>query len=209
MEIGRLQYITQGNSESTILGEVEDVLNAGMDWVQLRIKDEVLDIRSIASKVKELCEGKATFILNDYVAIAKELDIDGVHLGLEDMPLQEARNHLGKGKIIGGTANTLADCVNRCADGADYIGLGPFRTTTTKKKLSPILGLEGYQKILSNQRIEIPVVGIGGIQLDDISQLMNETALHGIAVSGLIANSDAKQETVNKIKTELRIMTAI
>ena len=205
MKIDRLQYITQGNSEEAILAEVQAVLNAGVNWVQLRIKDDQLDRMKIALKVKVLCAGKATFIINDKVAIAQELNADGVHLGLDDMPILEARKILGIEKIIGGTANTLEDCKERMESGADYIGLGPFRTTTTKKKLSPILGLEGYRHITpkTNGKITIPVVAIGGIELDDIKMLKSETGLYGIAVSGLIAKASDKEALVNEIYKNL------
>lgn len=205
MKIDSLQYITQGNSEEAILSEVEAVVNAGVNWVQLRIKDDALDRRKIALKVKTLCAGKATFIINDKVAIAQELNADGVHLGLDDMPILEARKILGAEKIIGGTANTLEDCKERMESGADYIGLGPFRITTTKKKLSPILGLDGYRRITPKTQgeITIPIVAIGGIELDDIKALKSETGLHGIAVSGLIAKASDKEALVNEIYKNL------
>jgi len=98
---------------------------------------------------------------------------------------------LGNHKIIGGTANTLEDVLQRATEDCDYIGLGPFRFTSTKENLSPILGLEGYRDILSKlqeQNIPIPVYAIGGIELSDIENLIN-TGLHGIAVSGLITES--------------------
>ncbi len=201
MRISKLQYITNGNSEIEILEEVNAVLNAGVDWVQLRIKDDNLAILSIAEKVKNLCKNKATFILNDHVAIAKSVNADGVHLGLDDMHIQEARKILGKEKIIGGTANTQEDCFNRIKDGANYIGLGPFRHTKTKKKLSPILGINGYQSILNNE-VTIPVVAIGGITLADMTELKNKTSVHGVALSGLIrsaANKTALVTSINEI----------
>lgn len=205
MEISKLQYITQGASEAEILNEIKTVLDAGCDWVQLRIKDESLDFLSIAEKARTICKHKAVFIVNDKVEIAKAVDADGVHLGLEDMSIQKAKQILGEEKIIGGTANTKQDCLQRQQDGADYIGLGPFRMTTTKKKLSPILGLDGYQSILpkNQHEIHIPVLAIGGIQLDDLLPLKNETAVHGVAVSGLIANAPAKSKLIAEINKQL------
>ena len=82
----------------------------------------------------------------------KRQGADGVHLGKLDMPIKEARERLGKDFIIGGTANTFEDIRQHAADGADYIGCGPFRFTTTKRKLSPILGLDGYHSILTQMR---------------------------------------------------------
>lgn len=107
------------------------------------------EVRPIALQVKEWCrEQQATFLIDDRVALVKELQIDGVHLGKNDMPIAEARKILGDGFIIGGTANTFEDVKAHYEAGADYIGCGPFRFTTTKEKLSPILGLEGYKDII-------------------------------------------------------------
>lgn len=205
MKISKLQYITQGASEAEILNEIESVLDAGCDWVQLRIKDERVDFLTVAKKASAICEHKAVFIVNDNVEIAKLVNADGVHLGLEDMSIQKARQILGENKIIGGTANTKKDCLQRQNDGADYIGLGPFRMTTTKKKLSPILGLAGYQSILpkNQHEIRIPVLAIGGIGLDDVPLLKHETAVHGIAVSGLIANASSKSNLIAEINSQL------
>ncbi len=207
MQISKLHYITNGDSETSILNEVKAALDANIDWVQLRIKDPTLDFLSIAEKVKKICENKAVLIINDDLEIAKIIDADGVHLGLDDTPVQQARKILGPNKIIGGTANTLNDCLNRQADGADYIGLGPYRITTTKSKLSPILGLRGYQTILpqENGEIYIPVVAIGGIVVADIDELMQKTLVHGIAVSGLIKNATDKKKLVEEIHQKLKI----
>lgn len=198
MYISKLHYITSGKTEIEILEEVNAVLASGVDWVQLRIKNVELDVLMIAQKVKVLCANRATFIMNDHVEIAKTVDADGVHLGLDDMSIRAARKILGVSKIIGGTANTHEDCLSRIKDAANYIGLGPFRNTTTKKKLSPILGLIGYQAIL-NDEITIPVVAIGGIRLDDIAAINKETKIHGIAVSSLINSSKNKTVLITAI----------
>ncbi len=205
MKISKLHYITNGRSEAAILDEVETAINAGVDWVQLRIKDTSLDFLTIASKVKLLCAGKAIFLINDKVEIAKKVDADGVHLGLEDIPVSEARAILGNEKIIGGTANTIADCLMHERNGVDYIGLGPFRMTKTKIKLSPFLGLDGYREILpkQNNRVIVPVVAIGGIRLDDIELLKRVSSIHGIAVSGLIAETEDKKDLLAAINEKL------
>ena len=111
------------------------------------------EIRPEAVRIQALCrEYGATFIIDDHVELVKELHADGVHLGKKDMPIAEARQILGKDFIIGGTANTFEDVQMHYQAGADYIGCGPFRFTTTKKNLSPILGLEGYKAIVSQMK---------------------------------------------------------
>lgn len=201
MIIEKLQYITNGSSEAEILEEVNAVVDAGCKWVQLRIKNEELDFLTIALKVKDICKNKAVFVINDKVSIAQQVDADGVHLGLEDMSIPDARKILGENKIIGGTANTIEDCLMHQNNGANYIGLGPFRMTVTKAKLSPILGLIGYQNILPKHDgiIKIPVVAIGGLVVKDLKELMGLTAVHGIAVSGLISNSNNKTNLISMI----------
>ena len=92
-------------------------------------------------------EHDAILILDDHVELAQKLEVDGVHLGKTDMPVAEARQLLGEAFIIGGTANTFEDVEMHYRAGADYVGIGPFRFTTTKKNLSPVLGIEGYTSI--------------------------------------------------------------
>ena len=192
-----LQFITHTDAG------LEDVLRGGCRWVQLRMKDaSEAEFIDMATRIRTLCHKyDATLIFDDRVNLVTELNADGVHLGKKDMPVSEARMILGPSKIIGATANTLDDVMNAYSAGADYIGLGPYRFTTTKKGLSPILGLEGYNRIISDcrrQGMPLPVVAIGGIVLDDIAAL-RQTGVDGIAVSGLILNSDDKEKTTTSI----------
>ena len=186
----KLQYISQGDTVEEQLYNIHQALDNGCDWVQLRFKNGNLhDDFVLAEAVKILCEEYlATFIINDKVYLTQEVNADGVHLGLTDMKIKDARKILGDGKIIGGTANTLEDVLQRMEEKCNYIGLGPLRFTTTKEALSPILGLEGYQSILNkipDQFNNIPIYAIGGIQIEDIDKLLN-IGLHGVAVSGII-----------------------
>ena len=154
------------------------------------MKDASADeLKATALQVQELCrQHEATFIIDDHVELVKEIHADGVHLGKNDMPIAEARQLLGEEYLIGGTANTFDDVRSHHRAGADYIGCGPFRFTTTKKNLSPVLGLEGYRDIIRQMResgIRLPVVAIGGITYDDIPAIM-QTGVQGIALSGSI-----------------------
>ncbi len=192
-----LQFITH-----TFEG-LEEALRGGCRWVQLRMKDASDDeFSEMANRFIPLCRRyNATLIFDDRVDLAASLDADGVHLGKNDMPVDEARKILGHTKIIGATANTADDVIKAYHAGADYIGVGPFRYTTTKKNLSPILGLDGYYEIMTQIRhagVNLPVVAIGGIRLDDIIEL-RKTGVNGIAVSGLILNSDNIKETTENI----------
>lgn len=211
--ISKIHYITQSKTEDTILSEVKSVLEAGINWVQLRIKDESLDYLAIAKQVKIVTDKhNATLIINDRVDICMQIDACGVHVGLTDTPIIEVRKVLGDYKIIGGTANTFADAKNVEFFGADYIGLGPFKHTNTKKVLSPVLGLKTYKEIIPKEEpygwqfllFNIPIIAIGGLELKDIHQLKEQTGIHGVALSGLIYNSDDKKKLVTEIKTILK-----
>ncbi|MFC5681745.1 thiamine phosphate synthase [Flavobacterium sp. MAHUQ-51] len=203
----RLQYISQGNTIDEQLNNIRQALENGCKWIQLRFKKATSeDMETLAEAVKKLCnEFGATFIINDNVSLAQKINADGVHLGLKDMKISNAREILGPNKIIGGTANTLEDVQKQIRLGADYIGLGPFRFTTTKDNLSPILGLEGYQNMVTELRllgISTPIYAIGGIQLEDVPAII-QTGIHGIAVSGLITENDNKTELITKLNETL------
>ena len=185
-----IQLITHYTDTVSYLDSVRIALAGGCRWVQLRMKHVTREERrELALQALPLCrEAGATCIIDDDVDLVKEVRADGVHLGLNDMPIDEARQMLGKEFLIGGTANTLADVERHYRNGADYIGCGPFRFTTTKERLSPVLGLEGYRTIVTGMRekgIRIPIVAIGGITFDDIPSLM-ETGVTGVALSGTV-----------------------
>ncbi len=188
-----IQFICHHNERYGYLDSVRLALEGGCRWVQLRMKEATDDeVRPIAIEAQQLCrQYGAAFIIDDRVELVREIKSDGVHLGKDDMPISEARRVLGKDFIIGGTANTFADVKAHYEAGADYIGCGPFRFTTTKKLLSPVLGLDGYRDVINRMReegIDLPVVAIGGITADDIPDLML-TGVSGIALSGTVLNA--------------------
>jgi thiamine-phosphate pyrophosphorylase len=198
----KLQYISQGFTAKEQIENIQRTLDAGCEWVQLRFKNgDNKEYHDLAEHIKKICMAyRATFIINDHVSIAKSIDADGVHLGLLDTSIAEARAILGHDKIIGGTANTIADVLARINDGCDYIGLGPYRFTSTKEKLSPVLGIDGIGKIMKEvllQEKNIPVYAIGGITRDDISSVM-DTGVFGVAISGEITNNANSKEWIQK-----------
>ena len=198
-----VQFITHYTDQYTYLDSVRIALEGGCRWIQLRMKDTPTeDILPIAKETLTLCrQYEATFIIDDHVELAKQIKADGVHLGKLDMPITEARSILGKNFIIGGTANTLEDIRMHYEAGADYIGCGPYRFTTTKKNLSPVLGLEGYREIVRKMRMEgidLPILAIGGIEKEDIPSLMG-TGITGIALSGSILRAEHPKEEMNEI----------
>ena len=141
--ISRLQYIT------TTPEMAEKACAGGIDWIQLRLKEISYEAyREVALKVQEVCRKyNATFIINDNVKLALDINSDGVHLGKEDPLTQEDIDELIRREmIIGCTTNTIDDVIHFEGKAVSYLGLGPFLFTTTKQKLSPVLGIGGYSE---------------------------------------------------------------
>ncbi|MCF2487904.1 thiamine phosphate synthase [Dyadobacter sp. CY347] len=202
-KIQKLQFISNQSDTMSHLESIQLALEAGCRWIQLRVKKEPESkVLEMARAAKAVCDGyDAKLIINDFPNIAVSVNAYGLHLGLNDMPIPEARKIVGPNMIIGGTANTLEDIRLRINEGADYVGLGPFRFTKTKQNLSPILGLDGYRVLmrkLSERNLSIPIIAIGGILPDDIPALL-ATGLHGVAMSSALIQSENRTETVQKL----------
>lgn len=201
-----LQYISHFTPQISYAEGIRMALEGGCRWIQLRMKDvSSEEIIACAEEVMPLCRRYgAKILLDDHVELVRQLGADGVHLGKNDMPVDEARKILGPDIIIGGTANTIEDIIRLHKQGADYIGCGPFRFTTTKKNLSPILGLDGYKSIVLKMKelgIDLPIVAIGGITVEDIPAVMG-TGVNGIALSGAILGApDPVEMTARIIET--------
>ena len=200
-----LQYISSGSTAEQHLTNIENACRSGVRWIQLRLKNTDCETHlKTALKAREICnKNKSVFIVNDRVDIAQQSHADGVHLGLTDTNPKKAREILGNSIIIGGTANTYLNLQQHTKNGIDYMGLGPYKFTKTKKKLSPTLGIIGYQNILKQyqkSKIVKPVVAIGGIEMKDIPQLI-KTPIQGIAVSGLLTQTDHNIDLTQRIET--------
>lgn len=205
--ISKLHYITQEVKGFTHAQLAEKACKGGIDWVQLRIKNMPYEeLKEQAIETLYICRKYgAKLIINDNVLLAKEIEADGVHLGKEDMSPVEARKILGNDFIIGGTANTFEDIVKHVNAGVNYIGLGPYKYTATKEKLSAILGIDGYIKIMKACRvsnINTPIVAIGGILQEDVDLLL-EAGLHGIALASTINLSNNVQSKARELMNHL------
>lgn len=199
-EIAKLQFITSDHSEISHAEQAIRAYKAGCKWVQLRMKDtpkeiiesEVLKILPVANAYNGI------LLINDHVDLVLKTNAHGVHLGKSDTCPFDARLVLGDKYIVGGTANTLEDIILLRKKGVDYIGLGPFRFTSTKKNLSPIIGRHGYETIMSemiNENIDMPVVAIGGIKLEDIEGI-KQTGVYGIAVASAILEENRIEKNI-------------
>ena len=199
-EIAKLHFITLNHPGISHADQAIRAYKAGCKWVQLRMKDsseeeieqEIIKILPVANA------HHAILLINDNAELTLKTGAHGVHLGKNDMCPAEARRLLGPDFIIGGTSNTLEDILSLIERGVDYVGLGPFRFTTTKKKLSPTLGRAGYDQILAglkSNQLNIPVIAIGGILENDIESL-KQTGIYGIAVGGAIVAGNAIETNI-------------
>ena len=187
----RLMFITHGTSKYTEREEVKMVLDGGCSWVQLRMKGNmnIFTAREIGQLINEHTN-KCIYCINDNARIALRCGANAVHLGKEDISVSAAWE-MAKEQLFPGETF--------------YIGLGPFRYTETKKKLSPVLGLEGYRKIVQQCKeagYKIPIFAIGGICLEDVTPLM-ETGITGIAVSGAIIHAEDPVEETHRFINEI------
>ena len=198
--IPKLHYISQGNSPKEHLENIQNACTSGAELVQLRLKN-ISDKKFLkwAHEAREITSHFQTrLLINDNYKIAKEVKADGVHLGMSDSCPTIAKKHLYTWQIIGGTANTFQDCESLLDKQVNYISLGPFRETTTKENLPPVLGLQGYTAITDVLKTGTPILAVGGITLEDVTELL-KTGISGIAVSGAITSNFNSIREFNKL----------
>ena len=182
-----------------LLNIVNKIKKAGVGIVQLRdkISDKETVFKDTQMLLNQLLNSKSVFIINDYVDIAKILDTDGIHLGQDDISIGIARKILGKDKIIGISCHNLKQAVRAQTKGADYISIGPIFATSTKPKPKAI-GLDLIKKII--RKIKIPFFVIGGINENNIGEVLSEGAKR-VAVSKAICQAkDISSAATNFLK---------
>jgi thiamine-phosphate pyrophosphorylase len=188
--------------ERPLIQTAEMALKGGVDILQLReylLKD--FDFLKMARQFRGLTEKfNALFIVNNRPDIAVLSDADGVHLGQEDMPVEDARKILGDGKIIGVSTHSPDQACKALANGADYIGVGPVYATPTKPG-RPAVTVE-YVREVAAMKPPIPFFAIGGIDLSNIQEVLDAGA-HRIAVVRAIANAEGPQKTASELKKKI------
>lgn len=191
----KAMFISHHNELFGYLESALHALECGLRFVQLRMKDASdEDVLAIAERLRPACDRHAALLtVDDRIHLLQTGLFDGVHVGKNDMPVAEAKRITGSRFLLGATCNTAHDAISAIAAGADYLGVGPFRFTETKKKLAPVLGLQGYRDILQTldeQHYNTPLYAIGGITPADLQPLKN-VGVYGVAVSGmLLGNCD-------------------
>ena len=186
----------------TLMEQVKQALDGGITFLQLREKklSEEEFIKEAQEMKKLAQEYKIPFVINDNIKVALEVDADGVHIGQDDMSVQEARKLLGEDKIIGVSAHNVKEAVKAQKGGADYLGVGAVCATSTKKDAN-VVSKEEIKKI--KEAVDIPIVAIGGIKQDNIKTLQG-TGVDGVAVvSDIFAAKDitkAAKELLKAVK---------
>lgn len=203
----RLLYISQGKNPSAHLDNIRVMLDGGCRWIQLRIKEITSEeLLPYAKKAKKVCdEFEAKLSINDDAHVARDVEAWGLHLGLKDLIVSEARQIVGDDMIIGGTVNSIEDINTRINDRVDYLGIGPLHYTSTKKTLSPILGHKGVRELmqyLKEKNYDVPVIAVGGITEPDIAPLIKH-GIYGVGVSMLLTHSHFPEELIIKIKKDI------
>jgi thiamine-phosphate pyrophosphorylase len=179
--------LTIDRIDRTHTDQVQALCSAGVDWVQLRAKQmSDKELEPIAFECMIRCrEIGSSFVLNDRLELALKLGADGVHLGQLDTPWAEARALAGPDFLIGGTVNSVADAERAVAAGVlDYVGVGPFKFTHSKKNLAPVLTQLEWRAILEVLG-DLPSYAIGGIEPADISQVL-ELGVTGAAICSVL-----------------------
>lgn len=178
-------------------------LSGGATAVQLR--DKTLSTRELLEVGRELRRLTrlygALFIVNDRVDVALALDADGVHVGDEDLPPRDCRRLLGKDKIIGVSAGTPAEAREAEAAGANYLGSGPVFATSTKQDTGPELGFAGLSEIC--HAVSIPVIGIGGLDWNNMMEI-EETGACGVAVVSAVVSAADPEEVCRRFRKSLK-----
>ncbi|MCS3924952.1 thiamine phosphate synthase [Methanosalsum natronophilum] len=197
LELLDFYFITDSRlSKKGIFVDVKEAIDAGCRIVQYREKNKCTkDMLQEAFRIKELCSNNSIFVINDRVDVALGVDADGVHLGQDDMDLAIARNLLGTDKIIGLTVHNAAQAREAELQGADYVGLSPIFNTSTKMDSGSGIGLERISGV--KQEIKIPVVAIGGINVDNCESVIKAGADSIVSISAVLSSDDVKKEVKN------------
>jgi thiamine-phosphate pyrophosphorylase len=188
----------RNKTEEEFLNIIEEAIKGGTSIVQLREKTaSTKDFYQLALKVKEITTRyDVPLLINDRIDIALAVDSEGVHLGQDDMPADIARKIIGDDKILGVSASTVEEAIKAQIDGADYIGSGAVFPTATKDDADSV-SKEELKSIVDS--IDIPVVAIGGITIENASEL-KDTGIAGFSVVSAIMSADDPKEASQKLR---------
>lgn len=199
-QIGKLHILTDTVLQSRFshMEITRLAIAGGADTIQYRQKSgSTREMIEIARNMKRLCsEAGVTFIVNDRLDVAIAAEADGVHLGQDDFPIPMARDLLGEGRIIGGSAATLDEARKCLSEGAGYVGFGPVYPTSSKDDAGPVSGIDILKQVV--EVIPLPIIAIGGVSAENIPDVMRAGA-HGIAVISAVCCQDDPEEATRAL----------
>lgn len=177
-------------SRKPVIETIADAIRGGAKAIQYREKDlPMTEVIQQAREVSELCREKGVLlIINDHIDVAVSIDADGIHIGQRDAKYAEAREAMGPDKIVGVSASSVAQAVAAAEAGADYVGIGPIFHTYTKRDAGRAIGLSTITQAKS--KLSIPIVGIGGITLENCASVIRAGADGVCAISDVIGSDD-------------------
>jgi len=187
-------YLVTGASHSAgrdTPSVVADALDGGVDMVQLRDKEATARERyHTGQRLREQTEAAGVpLVVNDRIDLARAIDADGVHLGQSDLPAEVARDQLGPSTIVGVSASTVDEARAAAAAGADYLGVGAVFGTTSKDVPDGENGIGTDRVKAVADAVDIPVIGIGGIDASNAASVIDAGAT-GVAVISAITGAD-------------------
>ena len=196
----KTMFITHQNENYSYMDSAFLSIENGIKFVQLRMKEtKDENVVCLAEELRPICDKNNVLLtVDDRINLLSTGLFDGVHVGKNDMPLQEAKLITKEDYLLGATCNTVLDVQLAIGGKADYIGMGPYRFTTTKKNLAEILGLEGYKNVIEKIKPTIPLYAIGGIRLEDL-MLLKQIGVYGAALSSIVLESNEPKRTIKEI----------
>ena len=185
-----LGYVSLKDAEK-VTGEL---IGGGADLIQLRGKRQtVAELALLAEKLhRRTSEAGVPLIINDHAAIARDLAVEGLHLGQDDLPIAAAREIVRREIWIGKSTHTLKQATAAVEEGADYIGFGPLFATPTKPAYHPI-GTADIRRVYG--LVRLPIFCIGGIKLNNLPQVLAAGGQRVVIVSGLLETPDVAAAT--------------
>jgi len=171
--------------ESDVARVAQQMVEGGVDLIQLRGKGKSLDeLASCAARLHELTAKSSTpLIVNDHAEIAREIPVEGVHVGQDDDPIKVERRKAGRQIVVGKSTHSLEQALAAQCEGADYIGFGPIFATPTKPDYPPI-GLTDIKQV--HAEVNLPIFCIGGINIDNLQTVIDAGAKRVVMVSALL-----------------------
>ncbi len=186
--------VTDSNlTKNGIISDVETAIRAGCKLVQYRERNKsTSDMVNEALKLKQICSGKAIFLVNNRIDVALAVDADGVHIGQNDMDFQIVRKLLGKDKIIGLTVHNLEEALEAQSLGLDYIGLAPIFETNTKRDAHKPIGIDMVERI--RKEVNLPMVAVGGINKANVKDVIRAGADSAVSIESVLITDDIYSE---------------